>query len=63
MVNKLVMGIIITGLLISSSLICTTGMTPKLFDIPALGVLGFMIALVLGLILLYSLFKSIKPYK
>ena len=63
MVNKLVMGIIITGLLISSSLICTTGMTPKLFDIPALGVLGFMIALVLGLILLYSLFKSIKSYK
>lgn len=58
MINKLVMGIIITGLLISSSLICTTGMTPKLFDIPALGVLGFIMALILGLILLYSLFRS-----
>ncbi len=63
MVNKLVMGIIITGLLISSSLICTTGMTPKLLDIPALGVLGFIIALILGLILLYSLFKSVKWHK
>lgn len=58
MINKLVICIILAGLLIASSLICTTNMSPKLLGIPALGALGFIIAAFWGLSLVYSLIKS-----
>ena len=40
MVNKLTVGIVSAGLLMASSLLCTTDMTPKVFGIPALGFIG-----------------------
>ena len=36
MVNKLIVCIVAAALLIGSSLICTTEMTPRIFGIPAL---------------------------
>ena len=42
------------ALLISSSIICTTDMTPKIMGIPAFGVLGYFGALV---ILMYLFIK------
>ena len=44
MVNKLVVGIVSCGLLMASSLICTTDMTPKVLGIPAIGFIGYMTA-------------------
>ncbi len=48
MVDKLVLALITAAILLSSALICTTDMQPRLLGIPALGLLGFLTALVMG---------------
>ena len=58
MVNKLIMAIICAGLLIGSSLICTTDMSGKLFGIPALGAVGFLLAAILGLWIVYDILRK-----
>jgi len=45
LVRNMVIGICIAGLLISSSIICTTDMWPKIFGIPFLGAAGFFTAI------------------
>ncbi|MCD7866252.1 MAG: AarF/UbiB family protein [Clostridiales bacterium] len=57
LVRDLVMGFLIAGLLIGSSIICTTDMKPKLLGIPALGVFGFILAFVLALGIFLSQFR------
>lgn len=57
MVNKLVVGIVSCGLLMASSLICTTDMEPKILGIPAIGFIGYMTAVCLGLWLLYTVLR------
>lgn len=44
MVRNIVMGLWVMALLISSSIICTTDMKPKIWGIPALGAFGYLIA-------------------
>ena len=56
-VDRLTMGIIIAGLFIGSSVIYYAGIQPLLFGIPVLGFVGFVIALVLGLWLIYDIVK------
>ena len=63
MVNKLTVGIVSTGLLMASSLLCTTQMTPKLFGIPALGFFGYISAVILGSWLFYSVLKEHRKRK
>ena len=63
MVNKLTVGIVSAGLLMASSLLCTTQMTPKVFGIPALGFIGFITAVGLGIWLLYTVLKERKHSK
>ncbi len=46
LVRNLVIGLCIMALLISSAIVCTTDMWPKIFGIPALGALGYFIAVV-----------------
>lgn len=53
MVNKLVVCIGAAALLIGSSLICTTQMTPTLFGIPLLGFIGYVGAIILGIWMLF----------
>lgn len=48
-VKRLVLGFLVTALLISSSIICTTDMQPKLWGIPALGAIGYLLALGIAL--------------
>lgn len=43
-VRNLVIGLCIVALLISSSIICTTSMTPRVLGIPLLGAIGYFIA-------------------
>ena len=47
MVQNIVMGLWVMALLISSSIICTTDMRPKIWGIPALGAFGYLIAFVI----------------
>lgn len=58
MVNKIVICIITAALLIGSSFIATTDMTPQLMGIPALGAIGYFAAIVLGGGLLISILKK-----
>lgn len=54
LVKKLVLGFLVTALLISSSIICTTDMEPKIWGIPALGAFGYILALGIALCIFLS---------
>lgn len=57
--NNLIVCIITAALLVASSLICTTNMQPQILGIPALGFVGYVLALGLGI---YLIVKShIRP--
>ena len=58
MINNLIIGIISAAILLGSSIICTTQMTPKLMEIPFLGVIGYLIALILCGRLLWGIIKQ-----
>jgi ubiquinone biosynthesis protein len=45
-VRNLVIGLCITGLLVGSSIICTTNLRPRILGIPFLGFIGFFISVV-----------------
>jgi len=60
MVNKIVICVITAALLISSSFIATTDMNPQILGIPALGVIGYLGAMILGGNLIYSISKKKK---
>ena len=49
LIRNIVMGLWVMALLISSSIICTTDMRPKLLGIPALGFFGYMLAFIICL--------------
>ncbi|MEE1361496.1 MAG: AarF/UbiB family protein [Selenomonadaceae bacterium] len=57
MINKMIMAIISAALLLGSSTICTTQMTPKIMEIPLLGFFGYLAAMILGSWLLWSIYK------
>jgi len=54
MVTRLVASIITASLLLASSVICTTNMSPQLMDIPALGFFGYVAALILSIWLIVT---------
>ena len=54
--RNVVMGLWVMALLISSSIICTTDMKPKILGIPALGAIGYLGA---SVIVLYVFIKHI----
>lgn len=60
MVDRVIFGIIDGALLIGSSMLCTTNMTPKILGIPAIGAVGFFIAFALSGVLLIDIIKKHK---
>lgn len=58
MSNRLSFSMIIASLIVGSSLIIQTGMSPRIFGVPLLGIFGFFIAGFLGLGLLVSILRS-----
>ena len=50
-IRNIVVGLCVAALLIASSVICTTDMTPKILGIPALGFAGYAFAMVLSIFL------------
>lgn len=61
--RHLVAGVLIAALLISSSILCTTNMAPKILEIPVLGVVGYFLAFVLTLAFVIRYFQSKKKRK
>ena len=60
LVRNIVMGLWVMALLISSSIICTTDMKPKLWGIPALGAFGYVFAFIIVLYVFIKHFFSEK---
>lgn len=60
LIRNIVTGLWVMALLISSSIICTTDMYPKLWGIPALGVLGYLCAVIIVLYVVINHFISKK---
>jgi ubiquinone biosynthesis protein len=58
--NRLTSGIIIAAMIIGSTMIITTGVGPLLFGFPALGVVGYLISALLGLVLVFNIIRSRK---
>lgn len=58
--NRLSFSMIIAALIVGSSLIIQTRMSPSVFGVPLLGIIGFLIAGFLGLGLLISIIRSGK---
>ena len=58
--NLLTIGIITGSIIIGSSMIITTGVRPFLFGLPALGVIGYLLSVVLGLWLAAKILRNRK---
>ena len=58
--NRLTLGVIIAAMIIGSSMIITTGISPHLFGFPALGIVGYVISGILGLWLTVNILRSRK---
>jgi ubiquinone biosynthesis protein len=56
--NRLSFSIVIAALIIGSSLIFQSGLGPALFGYPLLGLIGFLIASILGVWLLIGILRS-----
>ncbi|GAB6193824.1 ABC1 kinase family protein [Desulfocastanea catecholica] len=58
--NRLTTGIITGSIIMGSSMIVTTGVGPFLFGLPALGVIGYLLSVVLGLWLVITILRTKK---
>jgi len=58
--NRLSIAVVIAAILIGSSLLLLAKTPPMLFGIPVLGLAGFVTAVFMGMVLIYSIFKSGK---
>lgn len=60
MVNRMVFGMIVAGLVVSSSLVITANVGPKVYGISIIGITGYLGAAVAGFWLLISIIRSGK---
>lgn len=60
MANRLVMGVIVASLIVSSAMILTSNVGPKLFNMSIIGITGYAMSAIIGLWLLVSIVKSGK---
>ena len=58
--NRLTTGIVAGAIIMGSSMIITTGVGPFIFGLPALGVIGYLLSVVLGLWLVINIFRTKK---
>lgn len=56
--NRIALAVIIGSLIIGSSMIVTTGISPHLFGYPALGIVGYLISAVLGLYVIWGIIRQ-----
>ncbi len=58
--NRLTVGVITGSIIMGSSMIVTTGVGPFIFGLPALGVIGYLMSVVLGLWLVITILRTKK---
>lgn len=59
-VGDMIVCIITAAILLSSSLICMTDMNPKILGIPAIGFIGFVAAVIMGIYLIIEIYRRKK---
>ncbi len=55
MVNRLIVCLLIVALLVGSSILCMTDMSPKILGIPAIGFVGYIIAFIMSIWLFFKM--------
>lgn len=60
MINRLILGIIISSMILSSSVILHSNVGPKIYNISIIGITGYLIAALMGFWLLISIIRSHK---
>ena len=60
MVNRIIATVLIMSLIIGSSLLCLTEIRPMVGDIPLLAMLGYILAGVIGGILVFFMIRKKK---
>lgn len=58
--NRLSFSIILGAVIIGSSMIITTGVKPLIFGYPAIGLVGYLISAVLGMVVVINIFRGRK---
>ena len=58
MVNRVIVAVLCAATLLGSSTICTTNMTPKIMEIPLLGLLGYFVSFLLSIKLIWEIHKG-----
>ncbi len=58
--NRLTTGIITGSIIMGSSMIVTTGVGPFIFGLPALGVIGYLLSVILGIWLVITILRTKK---
>ena len=58
--NRLTTGVVTAAIIMGSSMIITTGIGPYIFGLPALGVIGYLLSVVLGLWLVINILRTKK---
>ncbi|MCB2225336.1 MAG: phosphotransferase [Desulfarculaceae bacterium] len=56
--SRVTVGLVVAALILGSSMIVTTGVEPKIFGLPLLGVMGYFISGIIGLWLVWSILRS-----
>jgi len=56
--NRLTLGVVTAALIVGSSIVMTVKGGPELLGLPVFGLLGFLIAAVNGLWIMWSIFRS-----
>jgi len=58
--SRLTTGIITGAIIMGSSMIITTGIGPHIFGFPALGVIGYIMSVLLGIWLIITILRTKK---
>ncbi|GIM29024.1 protein kinase [Clostridium polyendosporum] len=58
MVNRLVFGIIVAAMIMGSSIIINSNTSPKIYDLPVIGITGYFVSGIFSLWLLVSIIRS-----
>ena len=56
--NRLTFGVVTASIIVASAIIMQTGLPPSICGVPVLGLLGFFMAAVLGLVLLAAIVRG-----
>jgi ubiquinone biosynthesis protein len=60
LVNRLVFAIVLASLIIGSSIVILSGIPPKVYDVPLIGVAGFLMAALIGFGIIFDILRRKK---